>query len=219
MTRVPRLLLRTWAVISIPALAILAVWAVNTRHQLDQVERYRPQARNWADAMRYTQQGNAVPPPASFKWTPALLDSLSRSVQLMPPPSIAAGREASWYAMLATGTETDARFWYNEARASRSLGHTLLTMLDTVALKDRGLAAPAESIRADLVRHREFLPQRPYLRSSGSRFLPEEIILLPGGRWVCAHYEGDGGSGELLLEYVVDRKGHIRWKRLASEGN
>jgi hypothetical protein len=85
-------------------------------------------------------------------------------------------------------------------------------LLDSVErdwLRRAGFTAPAESLRADLVRHPELIPTEGEVGGSMA-FRPDAIYLLPGGHvWAIA----DDGHVEtaLLLRYDVKRDTTVQW--------
>ena len=85
-------------------------------------------------------------------------------------------------------------------------------LLDSVErdwLRRAGFAAPAESLRADLVRHPELIPTEGVVGGTMA-FRPDAIYLLPGGHvWAIA----DDGHIEtaLLLRYTVKSDTTVAW--------
>jgi hypothetical protein len=76
-------------------------------------------------------------------------------------------------------------------------------------LRRAGFPAPAESLRADLLRHPELIPAEGVLGGTMA-FRPDAIYLLPGGHvWAIA----DDGHIEsaVLLRYSVERDTTVRW--------
>lgn len=85
-------------------------------------------------------------------------------------------------------------------------------LLDSVErdwLRRAGFAAPAESLRADLLRHPELIPTAGVVGGTMA-FRPDAIYVLPGGHvWAIA----DDGHIEvaLLLRYSVKRDTTVQW--------
>ena len=85
-------------------------------------------------------------------------------------------------------------------------------LLDSVErdwLQRAGFAAPAESLRADLVRHPELIPTGGVVGGTMA-FRPDAIYVLPGGHvWAIA----DDGHIEtaVLLRYAVKRDTTVQW--------
>ena len=85
----------------------------------------------------------------------------------------------------------------------------LLESVERDWLRRAGFTAPAESLRADLLRHPELIPTEGILGGTMA-FRPEAIYLLPGGHvWAIA----DDGHIEtaLLLRYDVKRYTTVEW--------
>jgi hypothetical protein len=85
-------------------------------------------------------------------------------------------------------------------------------LLDSVErdwLRRAGFMAPAESLRADLLRHPELIPTEGVVGGTMS-FRPDAIYVLPGGHvWAIA----DDGHIEtaVLLRYTVKRDTTVQW--------
>jgi hypothetical protein len=92
-------------------------------------------------------------------------------------------------------------------------------LLDSVErdwLRRAGFAAPAESLRADLVRHPELI-QTEGVVGGTMAFRPDAIYLLPGGHvWAIA----DDGHIEtaLLLRYAVKSDTTVQWSVVYRRG-
>jgi hypothetical protein len=85
----------------------------------------------------------------------------------------------------------------------------LLGSVERDWLRRAGFTAPAESLRADLLRHPELVPTEGVVGGTMA-FRPDAIYLLPGGHvWAIA----DDGHIEtaILLRYSVQRDTTVRW--------
>lgn len=85
----------------------------------------------------------------------------------------------------------------------------LLGSVERDWLRRAGFTAPAESLRADLLRHPELIPSKGVVGGTMA-FRPDAVYLLPGGHaWAIA----DDGHVEaaLLLRYTVERDTTVRW--------
>ncbi|HET9950331.1 MAG TPA: hypothetical protein VFS09_00920 [Candidatus Eisenbacteria bacterium] len=85
----------------------------------------------------------------------------------------------------------------------------LLESVERDWLRRAGFTAPAESLRADLLRHPELIPTKGVVGGTMA-FRPEAIYLLPGGHvWAIA----DDGHIEtaLLLRYEMRRDTTVEW--------
>jgi len=85
----------------------------------------------------------------------------------------------------------------------------LLGSVERDWLRRAGFTAPAESLRADLLRHPELIPSEGVVGGTMA-FRPDAIYLLPGGHvWAIA----DDGHIEtaVLLRYTVERDTTVRW--------
>ena len=79
-------------------------------------------------------------------------------------------------------------------------------------LKARGLAAPVDSLKADLARHPELIPYPGVLGGNMGFYSPTDIHVLDG-RWVFARFDDGHVGGDMLLEYTV-KDGRITWRRV-----
>lgn len=104
---------------------------------------------------------------------------------------------------------TRARFRVEELeRASRP---DWIDTTDVLLLRERGLASPVDSLKADLERHTDLIP---YPGELGGRMFFTDIRILDG-RWAYAEFEDGHVGGRMLLEYRV-RDGRVRWTRIAA---
>ena len=85
----------------------------------------------------------------------------------------------------------------------------LLGSLERDWLRRAGFAEPAESLRADLLRHPELIPAAGVLGGTKA-FHPSSIYLLPG-RHVWAITEDGHIEHAMLLRYTVLRDTTLRW--------
>jgi len=86
---------------------------------------------------------------------------------------------------------------------------------DVEMLKEKGLRAPIQDIKADLMKHRELIPYEGVLGGKMG-FYDENGIQILDSRWVLADFEDGHIAGRMLLEYQVSNEGQISWKVLNS---
>jgi len=85
----------------------------------------------------------------------------------------------------------------------------LLESVERDWLRRAGFTAPAESLRADLLRHPELIPTEGVVGGTMA-FHPDAIYLLPGGHVLAIADDGHIETA-LLLRYQVKRDTTVEW--------
>ncbi|TMQ71033.1 MAG: hypothetical protein E6K80_06710, partial [Candidatus Eisenbacteria bacterium] len=145
----------------------------------------------------------------SRAWTRSLIDSLTTSLEELPPPVGSEGRDSLYWRWVAVETRMESRRLKSELREVQQRRGDLLTAADLAQLKDSGLRDPAAELR-DSLRARPDLV--PFKDRGGSRmgFVPDRIVLLEPP-YVFAHAGNGPKGGDILLAYDV-RPGRVRWR-------
>jgi len=98
---------------------------------------------------------------------------------------------------------------------NKSLYQPPLSSKEIAELKKKGLKNPVMDIKADLMKHNEFIPYKGVM-GGVMRFASERDIYVVSTRWVRAYFEDGHIAGWMMLEYQVSSKGKIFWKVINS---
>lgn len=145
-------------------------------------------------------------------WTRSLMDSLTTTVKLPPPPMFA-NRDSTYFKWVAANAEMNLQRFRNVMETQTALRQTVLDEYGIADLKERGLTDPARQLRQDLISKPGLIPFPGVL--GGTMSFEEPYIVLLKPPYVFAAFDDGHIVGHMLLSYAV-KDGGIEWKRLWS---